>query len=83
MLALNGSLDLQVPAREDLAAMRKALAHNPHATIIERRGVNHLLQDAKTGAPNEYNGIEETMSPQALDLICDWVKRWSGLPKQG
>lgn len=83
MLALNGSLDLQVPAREDLAAMRQALAHNPHATIVEMPGMNHLLQDAKTGAPNEYSGIEETMSPQALDLICGWVKRWSGSPRKG
>jgi uncharacterized protein len=83
VLAINGSLDLQVPAREDLAVMRQALAHNPHATIVEMPGMNHLLQDAKTGAPNEYNGIEETMSPRALNLICDWVKRWGGLPRKG
>lgn len=83
VLVINGSLDLQVPAREDLAAMRHALAHNPHATIVEMPGMNHLLQDAKTGAPNEYNRIEETMSPRALDLICNWVKRWSGLPRTG
>lgn len=75
VLVLNGSLDLQVPAREDLAAMHEALAHNPRATIVELSGMNHLLQDAKTGAPNEYDGIEETMSPRALALICDWVKR--------
>jgi len=83
ILALNGSLDLQVPAKENLAAMRQALAHNPHATIVEMPGMNHLLQDAKTGAPNEYNDIEETMSPRALNLICDWVKRWSRSPKKG
>jgi pimeloyl-ACP methyl ester carboxylesterase len=83
MLALNGSLDLQVPAGEDLAAMRQALAQNPRATIVEMYDMNHLLQDAKTGAPNEYNGIEETMSPRALNLICGWVKRWSESPKKG
>ncbi len=83
VLAINGSLDLQVPAREDLAAMRRALEHNPRATVVQMPGMNHLLQDAKTGAPNEYNGIEETMSPRALDLICNWVKRWSALPKKG
>lgn len=83
VLVLNGSLDLQVPARENLAAMRQALAHNPRATIVEMPGMNHLLQDAKTGAPNEYNDIEETMSPRALALICDWVKRWSGSPGKG
>jgi pimeloyl-ACP methyl ester carboxylesterase len=77
VLAINGSLDLQVPALEDLAAMREALAGNARATIVELPGMNHLLQDAKTGAPNEYNDIEETMSPRALALICDWVKQWS------
>jgi pimeloyl-ACP methyl ester carboxylesterase len=73
VLALNGSLDVQVPAREDLAAARQALKSNPKATVIELRGTNHLLQDAKTGSPNEYNNIEETMSPTALKIICDWV----------
>jgi hypothetical protein len=38
-------------------------------------GKNHLLQDAKTGAPNEYNNIDETMAPVALNLIVDWVTR--------
>ena len=37
--------------------------------------MNHLLQDAKTGAPSEYNDIEETMSPAALKLIADWLSR--------
>ena len=36
-------------------------------------GMNHLLQDAKTGSPNEYNDIEQTISPTALKIICDWV----------
>ena len=35
--------------------------------------MNHLLQDAKTGAPSEYNDIEETMSPAALKIITDWL----------
>jgi uncharacterized protein len=73
VLALNGSLDVQVPAQEDLAAAREALKNNPQATVIELPGMNHLLQDAKTGSPNEYNDIEETISPTALKTICDWV----------
>jgi len=73
VLALNGSLDVQVPAREDIAAAREALKNNPKAAVIELPGMNHLLQDAKTGSPNEYNDIEETMSPTALKIICDWV----------
>jgi pimeloyl-ACP methyl ester carboxylesterase len=74
VLVLNGSLDVQVPAKENLAAARDALRNNPNATIVELPGMNHLLQDAKTGAPNEYNDIDETMSPAALKIITDWLR---------
>jgi hypothetical protein len=64
---------VQVPAKENLGAAREALKGNPNATVVEMRGMNHLLQDAKTGSPNEYNEIEETISPAALKIITDWV----------
>jgi pimeloyl-ACP methyl ester carboxylesterase len=73
VLALNGSLDVQVPAKENLAAAREALKKNPKATVMELAGMNHLLQDAKTGAPSEYNDIEESISPTALKVITDWL----------
>lgn len=75
VLVLNGSLDVHVPAKENLAAAREALKNNSNATVIELPGMNHLLQDAKTGAPSEYNDIEETMSPAALRTIIDWMNR--------
>ena len=75
ILVLNGSLDVQVPAKENLAAAHEALRNNSNATVIQLPGMNHLLQDAKTGAPSEYNDIEETMSPAALKLISDWLSR--------
>ena len=73
VLVLDGALDVQVPAKANLAAAREALQNNSNATVIELPGMNHLLQDAKTGAPSEYNDIEETMSPAALKLITDWL----------
>jgi len=75
VLVLNGSLDVQVPAKENLASARQALKNNPKATVVELPGMNHLLQDAKTGAPNEYNDIEQTMSPTALETITDWLNK--------
>jgi uncharacterized protein len=74
VLVLNGSLDVQVPAKENLAAAREALRNNSNAAVIELPGKNHLLQDARTGAPGEYNDIEETMSPTALKTIIDWLR---------
>jgi uncharacterized protein len=75
VLALNGSLDLQVPPAQNLPPIRKALAEagNLHAEVDELPGLNHLFQDAKTGSPAEYGQIEETMSPVALDKIATWI----------
>ncbi len=75
VLALNGSLDLQVPADEDLAEIGKALteAGNTDFTITRLEGLNHLFQHATTGSPAEYAAIEETFAPEVLDLITNWI----------
>lgn len=74
ILVLNGALDLQVPAKENLEAIRQALTSNPHADIRELPGLNHLLQTARTGSPAEYGDIDETIAPSALEQITSWVK---------
>ncbi len=80
ILAIDGSLDLQVPPTEDLAAIKAATAKNPDVTTLELPGLNHLFQTAKTGAPSEYQTIEETFSPAALKVIGDWIKAHSQKP---
>jgi uncharacterized protein len=82
VLVLNGSFDVQVPAKENLAAAREALRNNSDATVVELPRMNHLLQDAKTGAPNEYNDIEETMSPAAIKIITGWLSRYAFAPRR-
>jgi pimeloyl-ACP methyl ester carboxylesterase len=74
ILVLNGTLDLQVPATENLAAIRQALKDNPRADVRELPGLNHILQTAKTGSPAEYGEIDETLAPSALEQITSWVK---------
>ena len=51
VLALNGAMDLQVPAKENLGEIRKALEKggNRQVTIKEIPGLNHLFQTCKTG----------------------------------
>ena len=75
VLALDGSLDLQVPPKQDLAAIDTALtrAGNRDHEVKELPGLNHLFQTAKTGSPNEYATIDETFSPTALQIIADWI----------
>lgn len=75
VLALNGEKDLQVPPKENLAAIEQALQEGGNISyqIIELPNLNHLFQNAKTGAINEYAQIEETISPKALEVIGNWV----------
>jgi fermentation-respiration switch protein FrsA (DUF1100 family) len=75
VLALNGSKDVQVSPSQNLPAIRKALeaGGNKHFEIAELLGLNHLFQTTKTGSPNEYAQIEETIAPVALDKIASWI----------
>lgn len=73
VLAIIGSLDLQVPAPSNLAGLRRGLAHNADATILELEGLNHMFQPAQTGTIAEYAQIETTFDPEALVLISDWI----------
>jgi pimeloyl-ACP methyl ester carboxylesterase len=75
VLAINGEKDLQVPPKQNLPVIRKALeaSGNKDFEVDELPGLNHLFQTAKTGLPSEYAEIEETMAPTALESICDWI----------
>jgi uncharacterized protein len=75
VLALNGDKDLQVPPKENLAEIRKALeqAGNTQVTIKELPGLNHLFHTCKSGTVAEYALIEETIAPAAFKVIGDWV----------
>lgn len=77
VLALDGTKDLQVPAEENIAAIKTALAEagNKQVTTKIFPGLNHLFQDAETGLPDEYGKIEETFSPKALQFMTDWIKK--------
>jgi len=81
VLAINGSLDTQVPAAANLSVIGEALeeAGNPDVTIEELEGLNHLFQSAQTGSPTEYADIEETFSPRALELITEWIRSRFGV----
>lgn len=75
VLAINGSLDFQVPAKENLEAIKKSLtkAKNKDFETYEFQGMNHLFQECTTGAINEYAEIEQTISPKVLNKISSWI----------
>ena len=75
LLAVYGGKDPTVPAelnRQTLAALK------PDADIVVLPGLNHLMQTAGTGLPNEYATITETLAPSALATVTDWIVRIAG-----
>jgi len=42
-------------------------------------GLNHLFQNAKTGASEEYVMITQTIDPSALDKMTAWLRAAAGL----
>ena len=77
VLALNGELDLQVPWKENLDLIGAGLkaGGNEEVTIKAFPKLNHLFQTSQTGLPSEYGQIEETMSPEVLKTMSDWILR--------
>lgn len=73
VLVLQGDLDLQVLPDQNLPAIRDALEGNHRVNIVRFPGLNHLFQTAKTGLPSEYASIEQTIAPEVLDTISDWL----------
>lgn len=77
VLALNGELDLQVPAKENLDLIGAGLqaGGNNDVTLKSFPKLNHLFQSSQTGLPSEYGKIEETISPEVLKTVSDWILR--------
>lgn len=75
VLALAGENDLQVAPDKNLQAIREALeaGGNSQYEAIKCPGLNHLFQTSETGLLQEYGQIEETISPQVLQKITDWI----------
>ena len=73
VLALNGTKDIQVEHENNLSALRNGLPSNEKTCIEAVEGVNHLFQHCTTGAVSEYGEIEETISPEVLETIIQWI----------
>lgn len=75
-LLLNGSKDLQIIASQNLPGYEKIIAEFNKNNLILRElpELNHLFQHCETGSPNEYYTIDETISPEVLEMIVEFVK---------
>lgn len=75
VLALNGSKDIQVDPQTNLAAIEAALkkSKSKNYKTIELPGLNHLFQHCTKCTIDEYAELEETISPEVLSTISDWI----------
>ena len=75
VLALNGELDLQVAAKENLDLIRAGLKAGGNTDVTTKifPKLNHLFQTTQTGLLSEYGQIEETIAPEVLKTMSDWI----------
>ena len=74
VLVLNGSLDTQVDAVQNVPPIEAALKVSGAPTTVKvLPGFNHLFQRAKTGSIDEYATIDITIDPEVLETIATWV----------
>ena len=74
VFALNGDRDVQVISSQNLEAIRRLLPPSKKNLIKEYPELNHLFQHCTTGLPTEYGQIEETISPEVLQDIAQWIQ---------
>lgn len=73
VFALNGDRDCQVISTLCLPAIERLLPPSKKHLIKEYPSLNHLFQHCTTGLPDEYSQIEETISPEVLQDIAQWI----------
>lgn len=74
LMAINGSKDHQVLPGTNLKVIRELQSGANRKNLIrEYPGLNHLFQHCTTGGANEYYQIEETIAPEVLKDMADWI----------
>ena len=71
ILMLYGENDTQVPPSLNVPVL---IENIPAIKIKVYPALNHLMQHCKTGKVNEYAEIEETVSPEVLEDIVEFIQ---------
>lgn len=72
-LALYGTKDTQVSAALNAGRLKELAAAKPNINIAELVDKNHLFQNAITGAIQEYDQINGSISDDVLQEILEWL----------
>lgn len=73
VMALNGSMDLQVLSDDNLPIIRDNLPRNRRSVVKEYEGLNHLFQHCTPATSLSYGAIDETISEEVLNDIVNWI----------
>ena len=73
VLALGAENDLNVPPSVNNEALERCLPKNPKNVIKVYPGLSHLFHHSPTGNPILAPHIEETISPEVLQDISEWI----------
>lgn len=75
VLVLNGDQDFQVSAQTNVSAIKNALekSGNKKVTSYIFPKMNHLFQECKTCTLAEYGLLEQTIAPEVLQEISQWI----------
>ena len=70
-LLIYGSKDTQVTSPLNIEAARRNASSYADIRLFD--GLNHMMQHAVTGEVAEYAAIDETMAPEILEAIADYI----------
>jgi dienelactone hydrolase len=75
VLVFNGEKDVYMPGKVNIEAIVTALQKGGNTSYDSKLfpATNHQLQNCKTGLPNEFEKIEQTISPQLLSEMIKWI----------
>jgi uncharacterized protein len=74
VLAMTGTKDVQVlPHNLELIEQKIKSGGNRQVTVKAWIDKNHLFQTAATGSVAEYGQIEETISPEVMAYMVEWM----------
>lgn len=75
VLAVNGEKDIQVDAAMNLTAIQQRISENGNKKVTTKMypNLNHLFQNCQKGTIEEYGQLEETISPEVLKDLAEWI----------
>ena len=66
---------MQVIHSQNIEAIEAAAAKGGNTCVesVVFEGLNHLFQHCTTGLPTEYGKIEETIAPEVLEKMIEFI----------